>query len=563
MRDNMAIGSAPSDGDGYGDLLPKTSNTFLQMTALARKSEHNPEIRIFYSHIESYCLRLQDHATRALQLASQLNSELVNKVLNHLASLIRSEALQPLPLYDSVEFRLGLLNLAWNEARKQDEAPKLDFVRQWLSLELPKQRQDGVDKALEICVDEFDRQQPEDAITKPSGKSLSPDLDEPSHAVWKAAQSIFDALLSCKGCSCPHQHDFQAKLELGTYRKLEKKTDKKHAAKPRNRARKTRGGGDEDGQLDFDMFLSMERDWREIRVQTAKEKGVSFQIQGEVASACISTTADGHSKVEELCNPISSAKAKHLRLLLKLSSGHLFKMGVQKTNFEVDRTAESISLTQCFEHPGEFFTETTKRILSLIVGYTVFHLHGTAWLQPGWGSANIKFFKTKTKMPMRPFIQTQLSSAHCADAMSPLGLVVSRGDDDDDTLDELYSEHKCPELVSLAVVLMEIYFTKPFKILADEHDIELIDDPSGRIAPVNVDQVFYGDEESGKEEWRYHIPENYPLLEAIDNCPASRSSADQGRSETSLAIGALLAVGVGIGLSAAILSALLLLLLLV
>lgn len=515
VRDSMAI-TTPYDGGGHGNLLSTTSNTLLQMTALARENEYKPDIRGFYSHIESYCLRLKDHAMRAPQLSSQLNDELINRILGHLASLIRGEALQQPPLYDSIEYRLGYLNLTWNEARKQDKVLRLKFVRQSLNLELSKQQQDGMDKTLGLCIDELERQEPEIVATECWRNGSCPDPGEPSYAVGKASQSIFDALLSCKGCSCPHQHDFKAKLELGTYRRPEKVAEKKYVDKLKCRVGKRRGEDSQVGQIDFDMFLSMEHDWSEIRVQTIKEKGVSFQLEDELALACLSETADGHAKLEKLCQPMFAAKSKPWqRLLLKLSSGNLFHMGSQKTNFEIDRRTEPISLAQCLEQPEGFFPDKTRRILSLIVGYTVFHLQGTSWLQPGWGSANIKFFKTKSKTPMRPYIQTQLPSSHCDDLAPQIGIVVGDGEYDND---DLYSEHPCPELVSLAVLLMEIHFQKSFKNLAEEHDIELIDDPNGRIAPIDVDQVFYGDKEDNKEEWRCHIAEDYSLRAAIDNC---------------------------------------------
>lgn len=83
------------------------------------------------------------------------------------------------------------------------------------------------------------------------------------------------------------------------------------------------------------------------------------------------------------------------RLMLKLTDdGQLFEMGFEKSNFQIEKAAETISLSQFFEERYEFFTEKTKRILSLILGYAVLYLNRTSWLQPGWGSANVKFFQT-------------------------------------------------------------------------------------------------------------------------------------------------------------------------
>ncbi|RYP30525.1 hypothetical protein DL767_006202 [Monosporascus sp. MG133] len=400
---------------------------------------------------------------------------------------------------------------------------KLEFISRWLRPGASEEQRGNVDKELESCADDLDKQQPEQSSKKSADKFPSPDIDEPSYAVWKAAKSIFNALLECKGCSCPSQHEFGAKLELGTYRKPEKEIDKKPLVEStRKRGRKSRSDDDAAGELDFDLFLSMERDWHEVRVQTVKERGVCFSLPGEVVSRRGSRAADGPAKVEMLCGPIAEAKTKTLqRLVLKLTSGQLFKMGFEKSNFRIDETAEPISLSQCFEERHGFFTEKTKRILSLIISYTVLHLNGTPWLQPGWGSANIKFFQTTShKTPLRPFIQTQLPKASPAGATPGFRPIVNSEDGDDDISSELDSGHRCPEVVALAVVLMEVYFVKPFKKLADMHNVQLTGPPSGPIALIDVDQVFNGDEEDEEieEGWRSQIPEDSPLRTAIDNC---------------------------------------------
>lgn len=520
----MGTPSAPEDGGENDDLLLKTSETVLQIAGIARTNEVNEEARVFYSHLGSHSLRFRDHVRRARQTSSRLNRALVNQALYYLGSLVPETGLQEPQSYTvTLQFRLGALNLHWSEIRRQHDDVKLEFIRRWLKLGESEEHRSEVDKALESCADDFDKQQPKHAFKKSAEKFASPDIGEPSYDVWKAAQSIFDALLDCKGCSCPSQHEFIAKLELLTHRKPEKKIGKKPVVKfIRNRTRKSHGDDDAVGGLDFDMFLSMEQNWHEVRVQTVKERVVEFAIASKVLPPRGGNAADGFTKVEQLCRPIVKTKARPLqRLVLKLARSQLFEMGFEKSNFWIDKTAEPISLSRCFEERHEFFTEKTKRILSLIIGSTVFHLNGTSWLQPGWGSANIKFFQTtssKIKIPLRPFIQTQLPKASPAGATPDCQLVVNGGDADDDSWDELDSEHRCPALVALAVVLMEVYFVKPFKNLAEMHDIPLIKKPGGRVALIDVDQVFNGDAENGKEGWRYHIPEDSFLLNAIDNC---------------------------------------------
>ncbi|RSM19544.1 hypothetical protein CDV31_001704 [Fusarium ambrosium] len=511
---SMAISSEPKADAANQALLLDAVGTILQMAKIARINETNEEVRVFYSHLSWNCFRLQEQLTSARQTLSHLDGDLVSQALGHLRSLVPESCLEELPTYPvPPEDRLKMLYRHWDEARRRHDQPEIDFVHRWLRPGLSEEQRHEVDKALESCADELERQLPEQHSLRPVHRHVSPEVTEPPYAVCKAAKSIYDALVNCKGCSCPDQHDFKAKLELGTYRSPAKKQTVKPA---RRRIRRGRGEDDASGGIELDMFLSMERDWHEFRVQTVKERVVRFDPPVDDASCRGSNMVEQYAKVERLCRPIIKTKTKALqRLVLRLTSGELFEIGFEKSNFQIDHSAEPISLSQCFEDRQDFFTEKTKRILSLIIGYTVLHLHGTSWLQPGWGSSNIKFFQTTScKTPLRPFIEAQLPKAG-SDA-SNQGFQ-SIGDDLEDDDDELDSGHCCPEVVALAVVLMEVYFAKPFKRLAAMHDIQLIETKSGRITLMDVDQVFEGDEEN-EEGWRSQIPEDSPLLEAIDNC---------------------------------------------
>ncbi|KAL5591557.1 hypothetical protein FOVSG1_010446 [Fusarium oxysporum f. sp. vasinfectum] len=259
------------------------------------------------------------------------------------------------------------------------------------------------------------------------------------------------------------------------------------------------------GGFEMEMFLCMEHDWHEFRIQAAKETIVRFSGHEE-ASSCPERKTRSSKRIERLCKPIIEIRTRPLqRLLVRLKSGHLFEVRPEKSNFQIDKTTEPISLSGCFDERKDFFTEKTKRILSLIIGYTVLHLYGKSWLQPGWGSSNIKFFQTiACKTPLRSFVEAQLRKTD------------DPGDYEGEWTQEFDSGHSCPEMVALAVVLMEIYFLKPFRQLAKMHNIPLIDTRSGRVTLMDVDQVFWGDEEG--EGWRTQIPEDSPLLEAIDNC---------------------------------------------
>jgi hypothetical protein len=500
----MAISPSPNTDSGRQSLLLDTVGTILEVAALARLHEVSPEVKVFYSHLSYHCFRLQESLTKARQNSSCLNNDYLDQAISHLGLLIPESGLDEFPAYSvTLEFRLKMLSLLWNETRIQADDAKLGFIHRWLRQDITEEDMSQVDQGLEKCADDLEKQQPELSVQKASSDFAALNIVEPPFAVWKAAKSIFDALLECRSCSCPSQHDFKAKLELGTYRSPEKKPVLKSSRRP-NRRHDVDG---ETGDLEMDMFLSMEHDWHEFRIQAARERIVRFSGPEETSSCREKKHYSSSKRIERLCKPIIEIRTRPLqRLLVRLKSGQLFEVRPEKSNFQIDKTTEPISLSGCFDEKKDFFTEKTKRILSLIIGYTVLHLYGTSWLQPGWGSSNIKFFQTTAcKTPLRPFIEAQLRKTQ------------SPHEYDDESAGELDSGHSCPEMVALAVVLMEVYFVKPFKQLAEMHDIPLIETDSGRVTLMDVDQVFWGDEE-GEEGWRSQIPEDSPLLEAIDNC---------------------------------------------
>ncbi|PNP58294.1 hypothetical protein THARTR1_01809 [Trichoderma harzianum] len=502
------------------DLFQRVSQTFRQMAEIARNIDTHEEEKIFYSHLALHCMRFEVCIERARQVSSRFNGDVIDRALSCLYSLIPETGFYELAYH---KLRLQDLNASWDKTRKQEHNAQVKFVTQWMKIGSPEDHLNRIDGGLEDCADVLERQQkqqqqqqqrrrqqqPENVLQKHSHGISSAGNYEPSYVVWKAAQALFEALQKCRGCSCSKQHEFGAKLELGTYRRPVKKADNKSST-TRSKASLVRcRDGDPTRILDFDMFLSMEHKWHEVRVQTVRERVVGFAMDAPPA-----VEAHKAKVVETLCKSIDSTKSTAWqRLVLKLKKGQLFNERVEKTNFWIDKSAEPISLLKCFEERCEFFTEKTKRILSLIIGYAVLHLNRTSWLQPGWGSANIKFFQTTTrKTPLRPFIQVDLPEAGATTDVEP-------GSDDKDAayFEDLDAGHPCPALIALAVVLIEIYFAKPFTKLAQMSGIPL-ENSSGHITLVDVYQVFNGEDENEIEGWRSQIPEDSPLLKAIDSC---------------------------------------------
>lgn len=497
------------------ELLLLSSETFFQIASIARLNSTNGKLKAFYSHLAFHCLRLRAHARHMCQTTTCFNVELVELALSHLDSLVKvtSPNTSPTGKRES-HVHLSPINLAWGQITPSDHKTKMTFIGMNFPLAVPNELWDSVDHGLESCADAFDKQQPEQFSTTSIDLATSNVIIETPRGIRKAAQSLYNALLSCKGCSCLHQHDFEAKLEVASYRNHGASHWLPSAKSPQKRSRLSNSRANvAAGAIQLDMFLAMEQDWHEVRIYAANER------QGETALLPVrrSTSRGKSHKVERLCMPLAKTKTKSLqRLLLNLTSGQLFEMGFEKGDLRIDKTARPISLSQCFER-HELFAEKTKRILSLLMAYAVLHLNGTSWLPPGWGSANIKFFQTTSfKTPLRPFIQVQLPKVSVQSPEAWAGIDIKGEDDIDD--DELNLEHCCPSVTALAVLLMEINSATPFRKLAEIHEVPLIEHPSGRICLIDVEQVFNDVEGSDREGWRCKFPDGSLLLKVIENC---------------------------------------------
>ncbi|KAL7916637.1 hypothetical protein GGI35DRAFT_47714 [Trichoderma velutinum] len=481
------------------DLLLETSRTIGQMAEIIRTTRINEEKKVSYGQIMFCCMRFQLCITP--QTLSRFDGNPIGDALCYLDSLISENEIQELAHHSTLESRFQELNRQWSGMQAETRDAKVEFVRRWLKFGAPARHLNQAGRGLQECVDLLlQDQQMWNSYKHTHYGSTSPGNYEPSYAVYKAAHALFDALQKCRNCSCSTQHDIGAKLELGTY------------LQPIKMSEKTRivpyDGDDATGGLDFDMFLSMGHDWHEVRIKTDKKSVVGLAMDGHAPSS----HEDLNSKrVEHLCSSINEAKSREWqRLILKLTWGQLFNERIEKSNFWIDKFTPPISLLRCFEEYHDFFTEKIKRILCLMIGYAVFHLEGTRWLQLGWGSANIKFFQTIAhKTPLRPFIQVDLP-----EASDTTDREIEGKDNHAAALFEPDSRHCCPALISLAVVLIEVCFAKPFSQLAQRIGIPL----DGHITLSDVDQVLDGENENKVEGLRSQIPEDSPLLKAIDNC---------------------------------------------
>ncbi|KAF5009900.1 hypothetical protein FDECE_3885 [Fusarium decemcellulare] len=463
-------------GKDTANSLQLTYKTIQQIAQALWIGGKDEELKAFHASLMAYCTIIQDYLTRISNAASIMDDKLVT---------LLSAPIKPI---STANFQVN-----------KDNSAKFDIIRSCLDFRsTPEQRKELV-KSLAACEEELRSRYPDDPRQwAPDDLAPSIKIAEPSYAVCSAAQSIFKALAACINCPCTPTHDFGARLCLGTYRKpgLESDVDI------------------EDG-IDFDMFLSMKQDWHEVRIHAAKERHVRLAVdQTEICQP--KTKRLRIMKVKQLCEPI--VKIQNMaayRLEFKVTRDQLFKLQSERSNSFVDRSRSAVSLGEFLRDRTGAFTERTKRILAVILSSAVFHLHNTPWLQPAWNSYNVLFFRTASSaVPLRPFIQTQLSNlSTCSttdhDTSHEPSLDPDDLDPDDLDPDDLIS-HQCPTLVTLAMMLLEVYFVTPFEILAQRYDLGSGTESSTSTRYLDVNVVF----QACKKEF----PENSQFYLALENC---------------------------------------------
>ncbi|KAK4063328.1 uncharacterized protein Triagg1_9479 [Trichoderma aggressivum f. europaeum] len=144
---------------------------------------------------------------------------------------------------------------------------------------------------------------------------------------------------------------------------------------------------------------------------------------------------------------------------------------------EIPESAVQIQTNNPTEQPGREKKATKIRQMRLKQLYAVLYLHDTPWIQPTWSSSHVLFLPTtSSSVPLQPFIQTPLASHYNSSQISCI---------DPDELDPDDPVHHCPLLVTLAVMLMELYFAVPFDILAKQYGLDIAGDNQSPISTLS------------------------------------------------------------------------------
>ncbi|KAK7423676.1 hypothetical protein QQX98_000866 [Neonectria punicea] len=489
------------------DLALETSNSIGQMVILLKRHQPTRELKNFYSHLRAHCVLVSDHVTR-IQPAESPDNELIARILHLFESLIvASETTEEDERY--MYPRQRALNKGWRSLQTRSQAVRADFARARLSVErFAKQAfRQKFDDDFDLWEEDVIAKYPEDGSQWPTEDRPPPKKTraEPSYAIWAAAQSVFKALTRCTRCECHQTHELDVRLCLGTYRKP-----------------------DPDNITGFDMFLTLPQALQEVHVHTVRESVMRIVANGE---AQVAPKKLGYKPmvVKGLCEQIQKMQNKtSQRLEFKVERGRLLKLRSEKSCFQVDRTKPAITLQQLVNQSARPLPEKTKRILAVLLSYAVLHLHGTPWLRPTWDSSSILFFQTlSSTVPLRPFIRTDFNSQdvvlsqdptvdsmhYCTSDLPDMDDIdpddVDPDDLDQGDLDPDDFRHPFPTLVTLAVILMELYFATSFEVLARNRGFDLPGTEGGK-RWLDVSSIF--------NEYRCDIPQNSPFYYAIEKC---------------------------------------------
>lgn len=485
-------------------LTLSTFKTIQEISKFLRSYETDVELKIFYADVTAYCAIIHgQYGDIRREVMASGSPSVPTPVLFYLESILR-----PRPERTTTEVALHELNRGWDSVRVcSDDKLRSSFICASLDFGTTQNQRKCFIQLLAACEEGLRAACPQDQshwTIDDANQNATAKISEPSYAVWNAAQSILKALIACKNCPCNPAHDFGARLCLGTYRKPDITSNR---------------GDDPEREFSFDMFLSLEQDWHEAHIHTTKETTVQFVVEDNTGQHLGKAKKQPQKalamRVKRLCEPIARIRTMAAyRLELRVKRGQLFKLQSERSTSLVDKAKDPISLQQVLASGPHSFTEKTRRILAVLLSSAVLHLHDTNWLQPSWSSANVLFFPTvSSAIPLKPFIDTKLPEVESQlEAISNHEHFDSEEFDPDDFDPDDLVPHHCPTLVSLAIMLMEVFFATPFSDLAARYlvNIESGNDLSPGARYINADLVF--------KTCRDEIPEYSRFRYALEKC---------------------------------------------
>jgi hypothetical protein len=186
------------------ELVLTTSKSILVITKLRRALETDKELKKLHGHVIAHCIIVSDHINR-IKAALGPNDELLTRILGLFESLI---TVGPANAGEEPYSKQRSLNHGWDGLQGQSLDAKLRFAERFLDIGNPagSHRWQGFDTALDLWEGNVLSRYPEDGSQWSAEDCPQPKRrrEEPSYAVWKAAQSLL-------GPSTPRRGVFAAR----------------------------------------------------------------------------------------------------------------------------------------------------------------------------------------------------------------------------------------------------------------------------------------------------------------------------------------------------------------
>lgn len=116
-----------------------------------------------------------------------------------------------------------------------------------------------------------------------------------------------------------------------------------------------------------------------------------------------------------------------------------------------------------------FWDNLNKCMLAVLVSYAVLNLYDTPWLPETWGSENIVFHYDMSvphpKLPFTPYLKLRIPGIPEASHDNN----VSAEPRKDIVTQQVPGDHPCPHLTTLAKLLLEILYSRPFSSIAETY----------------------------------------------------------------------------------------------
>ena len=478
-------------------LLLEVVKTFREVAGILGSKEAELDSRRFYRSLTALCLLIAD------VVHNHINTQtlLAHRALDRFQSLTVIDALQTLPTPQtptSYSHLRAVINY-WNRLVDQSESDKLGFVRRHINFGLLPEQRDDLLEFLDTWIDEFSAQYPEDISKRSEDHVVLQKAGKrgPSYGILATTRQLYKTLVESRNCSCEHTHRHDVRLCLRKYQipGIDKEAEL-------------------DEEIDFDMFFASQQTWREAQVHTRKECKVKFALHDKLilGRGAVRKSRNNRKRVDKLCEEIEKSRIVfpyHLKFMVE--KGMLWKMQSVKSVYMVDTSKAPASLEWYITKRPDALTEKTKRVLAVLLSYSVFHLYGTPWLQSAWGSPNIIFFQTRSSAtPLRPFIHTNLVQLDEYNESNNANYDPGKEEPDEGDPDNVLFIHPCPNLVNLAIILLELYLALPFQKLAEKYGVQVSNSASSTDRFFEVGLVF--------QHCKPDIPEYSGFVVAIDNC---------------------------------------------